>query len=216
MKKLTPDKWRSLLNYFVADADSLRPVLMKPFEQDGYVCATDTHVLLRVAKKYITDDYSTEQKTPNVANVVPEQNPIFAISANNLRDAFVRCGIDYNVMNVDCPYCDDQYEVEWEFTDSDGDKHTKWDTCPCCDGSGSIPNGSGHYLEVGECAIHAHFMLLLYRTMVELGIDKVKVSKGDRQQFLFGIAEGIDIVIMPAILKNRRSKGVTKLKTTRL
>lgn len=51
MRQLTPDGWRNLLYLFVADEETMRPVMMKPFEQGGYVCASDTHVLIRVAKK---------------------------------------------------------------------------------------------------------------------------------------------------------------------
>lgn len=130
--------------------------------------------------------------------------------------AFVQRGINYDDLKIPCYHCDDESEVEWEFTDSDGDKHTMWAECPCCGGSGSIPNGTNHYLEIGECTISAYFMLLLYRTMVELGIDKVNVSKGNRQQFLFEIADGIDVLVMPCILANKRVKGITKIKTTKV
>ena len=44
MKELTPNEWHKLLNRYVADAEAMRPVMMKPFEQDGYVCASDTHI----------------------------------------------------------------------------------------------------------------------------------------------------------------------------
>ena len=63
MKELTPNEWHKLLNRYVADAEAMRPVMMKPFEQDGYVCASDTHILIRVAKRYITNDYSTDKTT---------------------------------------------------------------------------------------------------------------------------------------------------------
>lgn len=216
MNELNPAQWRKLLRYFVADEETMRPVMRTPFEQNGYVCASDTRVLIRVAKKYITDDYTTDKKTPDVADVIPPSKPLFAIGIENLRAAFVQRGINYDDLKIPCYHCDDESEVEWEFTDSDGDKHTMWAECPCCGGSGSIPNGTNHYLEIGECTISAYFMLLLYRTMVELGIDKVNVSKGNRQQFLFEIADGIDVLVMPCILANKRVKGITKIKTTKV
>lgn len=216
MKELTPNEWHKLLNRYVADAESMRPVMMKPFEQDGYVCASDTHILICVAKRYITNDYSTDKTTPNVSRVVPEHNPQFAITIDNLRSAFVQRGINYDELTVDCPYCDEECEVEWKFEDNDGDTHTMWAECPCCNGTGFIPNGISHYIEIKERTVNAHFMLILYQTMIELGIDRAEVTIGDMQQILFTIADGIDIIIMPSILNNKRNKGISRVKISKL
>ncbi len=216
MKELNQTEWQILLNRFVADAEEMRPVLMKPFEQDGYVCATDTHVLLRVAKKFISEDYSTGKTTPNVARVVPEYKPLCAVTASNLRSAFSKRGIDYNELFVNCPHCDSENEVEWKFVDRDGDTHSMWAECPCCNGTGDVPNGINQYIEINDCIVNAHFMLILYQTMIELGIDKAEVSFGKMHQLLFTIADGIDIVMMSHNLDNKRSKGVTKLAITKI
>lgn len=141
MKELTQAEWRRLLTLFVADTEDMRPVLMKPFEQNGYVCATNSHALIRVAKKFISEDFSTDKLTPDVAGVMPEHNPISAITIDTLRGEFVRQQIDYDLTTADCPDCDDEGEVKWEYTDTDGDKHKMWAECPCCGGTGIIPNG---------------------------------------------------------------------------
>ncbi len=197
MKELNPMEWRRLLTSFVADAEEVRPVLMNPFEQNGYVCATDTRILIRVAKRFITDDYSTDKHTPDVASVMPEHNPISAISVQTLRGEFVRLQMDYDTDSVDCPYCDEEGDVEWEFTDSDGDRHTMWAECPCCDGVGLLPNGYNKKCQVIGATINAHYMLLVYRVMSTLGVDTTEITRGDREQILFHIADGIDVLVMP-------------------
>ena len=141
MKELTQAEWHRLLTLFVADAEDMRPALMKPFEQDGYVCATNAYIILRVAKRFISEDFSTDKHLPDVASVTPEHNPISAITIDTLRGEFVRQKIDYDTTTADCPDCDDEGEVEWEYTDTDGDKHKMWAECPCCGGTGIIPNG---------------------------------------------------------------------------
>lgn len=216
MKELTPNKWRNLLHEFVADAEEMRPVMMKPFEQDGYVCATDAHILIRVAKRFISDDYTTDKSTPNVTGVIPDYNPQYTVTVNNLRGAFVQRGIDYDNLAVECPYCDDDCEVEWTFEDHDGDTHTMWAECPCCAGTGYVANGINHYFEIKERTVNAHFMLILYQTMIELGIDRAEVTIIDMQQILFTIADGIDIIIMPYILNNKRNKGISRVKISKL
>lgn len=216
MKELNRNEWHKLLNRFVADAEAMRPVMMKPFEQDGYVCASDTHILIRVAKKYITEDYSTDKQTPDVARIMLEYNPQFAITAHNLRSVFVQRGIDYDELKVNCPHCDEECEVEWTFEDKDGDTHTMWAECPCCNGTGYVPNGKNHYIEIKEKTVRAYYMLILYQTMMELNIDRAEVSISDKQQIMFTLDDGVDVIIMPCNLDNKRSKGVSRIKTSKL
>ena len=59
-------------------------------------------------------------------------------------------------------------------------------------------------------------MLILYQTMIELGIDRAEVTIIDMQQILFTIADGIDIIIMPYILNNKRNKGISRVKISKL
>lgn len=197
MKELTPAEWNGLLTLFVAGPEEMRPVLMKPFEQDGYVCATNSYAILRVAKRFITDDYSTDKKLPNVAAVMPEHNPVSAITIDTLRGEFVRQQIDYDRTTVDCHHCDEDCEVVWEYTDRDGDKHEMYAECPCCGGTGNLPNGIGKKCEVIGSTVNAHYMLLLYHVMLALGVDKAEITRGKRDQILFHVVDGVDVVVMP-------------------
>lgn len=216
MRQLTPDGWRNLLYLFVAGEEEMRPVFMKPFGRDGYVCASDTHILIRVAKKYITDDYTTTAKTPDVRLIFPAQPPTFKINLRELRKAFTILGMDYDTTTIDCIECDSDCEVEWRYTDRDGDEHTKYAECPCCNGTGQAPNGADRYCEIGSNLVCAHFMLLLYRTMMELEIDEVKVSVGTLSPTMFYLADGIDIVVMPCILNKYSSKLRAPINMTKL
>ncbi len=216
MRQLTPDGWRNLLYLFVADEECMRPVMMKPFEQGGYVCASDTHVLIRVAKKYITDDYSTPAKAPDVSRIIPAQPPTSKICASELRKAFTILGMDYDTTTIDCIECDNDCEVEWKYTDRDGDEHTKYAECPCCNGTGRVPNGADKYCEIGSNLVCAYFMLLLYRAMMELKVEEVKVSAGCNRPLKFNIGDGIDIVVMPCILDKYSSKKRAPINMTKL
>lgn len=216
MKQISNSEWHRLLNLYVADEESMRPALMNPFEQDGYVCATDTHTLIRVDKKYITDDYTTQSKVPNVSKVIPVPNPTFAITDNELRKAFSILRIDYDATTVDCPECDDECEVEWEYTDRDGDKHTMYGECPSCNGTGRVPNGADKICEIGDKTICSHFILLLYHVMIALGIGEIKGTFGDKGQILFHVENGIDVVVMSCLLDKNSSKLRAPIKVTKL
>ena len=216
MRQLSPDGWRNLLNLFVAGEDEKRPVMMKPFEQGEYVCASDTHILIRVAKKYITDDYSTTAKTPDVSRIFSSAPPTLKISVRELRKAFTILGMDYDTTTIDCIECDSDCEVEWKYTDRDGDEHSKWAECPCCNGTGRVPNGADKYCEIDSNLVCAYFMLLLYRAMMELEVDEVKVTTGCNRPIMFNIGDGIDVVVMPCILNKYNSKLRTPIKTSQL
>lgn len=196
MKQITPQEWRKLLTLFVANNDEIRPVFMKPFEQRGYVCATNGQILIRVAKGYIKEDFESTMKAPDVAAVIPTRNPQFAITLSALKGKFVRQHIDYDLTTVPCPHCDDECEVEWAFTDKDGDRHTMWAKCPCCHGSGREPNAIGKTCKVAGMTVNAHYMLLVYRVMSSLEIGAVDVTVGSRRQLLFHVADGVDVMTM--------------------
>lgn len=188
-----------LLTLFVADADEMRSVFTKPFEQGGYVCATNGQILIRVAKAYIAEDFSTTMKAPDVEAIMPAHDPQSVITLSAFKGEFVRQHIDYDLTEVPCPHCDDECEVQWVFIDKDGDSHTMWAKCPCCHGSGREPNAIGKTCKVLGMTVNAHYMLLIYHVMLKLGIDSVDVTVGSRRQLLFHIADGVDIIVMTIV-----------------
>lgn len=180
------------------------------------MCASDTHILIRVAKKYITDDYSTTAKAPDVSRTIPANTPTFKISVRELRKAFVILGMDYDTTTIECIECDNDCEVEWKYTDRDGDEHSMWAKCPCCNGTGHVPNGVDKYCEIGNNFVCAYFMLLLYRAMMELEVDEVTVSASSMSPLMFNLGYGIDIIVMPCILDKYSSKLKAPVKMNKL
>ena len=200
MKELTPAEWRHLLYLFVAGEEEMRLALTKPFEQYGYVCATNSRIILRVSKKFISEDFSTDRRVPYVADGLPRHNPVAGITIDAFRNEFVRQKMCYDVTTAECPYCNDEYEVKWEHTDIDGDRHEMWAECPICKGTGSIPNGMNKKCQVLCTTFNVHYMLLIYHVMLALDVDKVEVTPSSKGgPFLFHIADGVDVAAMPCI-----------------
>lgn len=196
MKKLNADQWRNILYKFTSDED-IRPGLQKPFEQGGYICSTDAHVVLRVDKTLIPksdDDYTPKGHVPNVAAVMPKPKPTFTISLIDLRSNLVALGLDYNRTTKDCPECYGSGDVDWYYTDRDGDTHTKIDECPYCEGVGEIHNGNDRYCTIGNKATLAYFLILTHFVMEALGADTLKCTWG-RSSILLNIADGVDILV---------------------
>lgn len=199
MKHLSPIEWRMLLNLFTCGPDEMRPPLEKPFGQSGYVCATDTHIVIQVDDRLIDGDFINNPKAPDVAKVIPKGKSTHFVSVGALRSVLASLDIDYNRFNEECPECDDDCEVEWDYTDKDGDKHHMYAECPCCHGSGNIPNGIRHIVEINNTLFSAHHILLIYRAMTMLGITETTILPGAMyRSWRFNLADGITVVVMPA------------------
>lgn len=198
MKKLTAVQWQSLLYKFTADED-FRPGIQKPFMQGGYICATNAYIVLRVNRKLIppsNDDYVPKGYVPNVTAVMPNPNPTptFTITIKAIRECLVALGLNYDILTKNCPECDGSGDVDWYYTDRDGDTHTMVDKCPCCDGMGEVANGDDRYCAIGDRATLAHFMILTHYVMNSLGIETLKCTWG-KGNLLFNLSDGVDILV---------------------
>lgn len=199
MKNLNAEQWRHLLYKFTSDED-FRPGLQQPFEQDGYVCATESHVVLRVNKNLIpksNDDYAPKHRVPTVAKVMPTPNPTFTISLKEIQSCLVALGLNYDHLTKTCPECGGSGDVDWYYTDRDGDTHTKIDDCPCCGGSGEIQNGSDRYCSIGDRATLAYSMILVQYTMTALGVNTLRCTwhRMGKCSLLLNLADGVDILV---------------------
>lgn len=195
MKQLNADQWRRILYKFTADED-FRPGIQKPFEQWGYICATDAYVVLRVDKTLIPESsgkYIPKGHVPAVSKVMPKPNPTFTISLKDLRGCLVALGLDYRTTKS-CPECDGSGDVDWYYTDRDGDTHTNVDDCPYCGGTGEIDNGCDRYCTIGDKAILAYLMILTHYAMESLGIETLKCTWGNGR-LLFNLEDGVDILV---------------------
>lgn len=215
MNKLSPIQWRRLLCEFAAD-NELRPALSLPFEQGEYIFSTDTHVIIRVNKSLVDKgdyDYSPKRKVPDASAVFPAHAPSFSISSEELGKAFAKLGIDPDDTTVKCPECGGSGEVDWEYTDHDGDTHIMVADCPCCDGDAYIPNGADSYCLINGKAILTNFMLKIHCTMRRLEVDALRCTHA-HGTILFCLLPGIDVLAVTCPHNNTAKSA--KIKTAKL
>lgn len=98
--------------------DGLRQWMSKPFEQDGFIYATDSMVLIRISKSIINEVFDSIEK-PICQSIIPSSNCSELISVNN---------IDF-----------EQYKTENELIESVDEKE-----CGLCDGSGKMTESYYH------------------------------------------------------------------------
>ena len=199
---MNQDQILHVLRSFAGD-DEFRPVFLAPFEYRDYVCASNTYALIRVSKDLAPGDFSTKYCVPDIDKIIPPHQPIFIVTLDNLRLALIQAGIDYNRSTTDCPHCKGEGIVEWTFTDNDDDTHTKDDDCPCCDGSGELPNGFDKLITLGEFTFVGSLIRMLYEAMGTLALPRAEVSIS-KQTHRFRLSDKVDVALMPTLSTKKR------------
>lgn len=199
----------ALLNLFVADDITCRPMLEKPIEQDGYINATDTHIAIRIPKSKSCLSFK-EGDSPKFARVFPKSNPEFAISFDSIEKAIAKCKLDINELYETCPDCGGGGTVEWEYTDTHGQKHCIDEECPVCDGDGKSRQGEGIYIQLGDKVFSAHYFIRLYQAMRSLEVGIIKITPNGNFAWLFEPCKGVEIVLMPCSSELREATAKIK------
>lgn len=203
--KISSSKESALLDIFIYREDDMRPSLENPMEQDGYICATDTRIAIRIRKEMLNGEYECRE-SPKFARVFPAGKREYFITDRDIINAIAKCGLE-EVMYVDCPECCGSGTVDWYYHDKDGDTHTHEDECPVCGGDGNAFNGLKNFIFLDkEYGFQAHYLIRILKAMRLLGADVVWVTPNKANGWLFEPCEGVEIVLMP------RSTYLTKVK----
>jgi len=195
---------RELLKLFYG-SDNRREVLRQPFLQDGKVCASDGYVLIRIDSSLCEGSYEEKPgglTPPRTASVVPEATTYIAVTRQQIERALERAS---EKQNRQCPECKGSGDVTWEYRDRNYHTHTMEETCPVCDGSGTIDDYTVIKYQFIACgkALGYHAVKTLLAAMSWLGIDAIRlVNAGEPMLFK---PEGIDveILMMPQIRDDR-------------
>lgn len=195
------DNEKLLLEIFTEqDEETYRLWTLEPFEQDGYIVATDTRALIRVMKELTEGEYK-HRDDPNVAIVIPKPNPQFAITREELRKVLTMMPntgfAPYFQRFCDCPECDGRGDVEYEYRHKNwSDTSTTMAECPVCGGDGRAYVGYDTGIDIRGKVFVAQYIILLHNAMSALNADVVKVTPA-KSGWMFQPQDGIDILIMP-------------------
>lgn len=213
---------KELLNLYTAK-DDYRPVLQHPFLQDGKVCATDGYMLIRIDAAKCDGEYSDKPEgltPPITAPVIPTPNTSEPLTRQQLEEALRQAPEEESRK---CPDCGGSGLVQWEYTSKIGERHTRYEECPVCDGSGEVAT----YTAITcQFTLHGspfcrHILEVLLRTMKLLGTDTLTIIAGPWEQRglptvmpILLAADGVEILAMPQ-LRSDRLKEI-KIKKERL
>ena len=206
-----------ILNLYT-DPDSLRDVLKAPFEQNGYVVASDGYCLIRIEKSVINGSYN-HQDYPKIAGegsekLFPSTNHGCRMSIDDFREAIKDAPQieETKVVRdaVKCEECEGEGSVVWVYEASARDYEEEYD-CPVCNGCGyskEIKEKTGRMIADPEAAtmIQDRYFLVrnierMIRTMELLEADDVWLRFDtqrpyEQMQFEF-VSKKVDGLMMP-------------------
>lgn len=192
---------RKLLMLFY-DSDNDREVLRQPFLQDGKVCASDGHVLIRIDSNLCEGSYDEKPgglTPPRTASVVPTATTDIAVTRQQIERALEQAPEE---RSRQCPECGGSGDVTWEYRDRHYDIHRMEETCPVCDGSGTVNDYTviKYQFIVCDKPFSYHYVKTLLAAMSWLGIDAIRLVNADAQPMLFKPENmDVEILLMPQI-----------------
>lgn len=108
------------------------------FRQDGYVVATDGHIMVRIPVGSVVDGEGiAEQDRPNVNRVIPEHFDKPRVLRVKAIEAALEKAPKVDAQRV-CPECHGGGTVRWNYEGVE-DYYEDEFRCPCCRGKGYVP-----------------------------------------------------------------------------
>lgn len=125
-----------IISHFVAN-DECRPVLNKAYQQNGFVYASNSHIVIKVPKELCAKEYDevtiNEKKIPNFEKFMNEveMTLISEININQILPCIENIKIKLAGYETDCEKCDGEGEIECKCCGNTSD-------CEECKGTGKI------------------------------------------------------------------------------
>lgn len=201
LEKITIDE---LIQQFTSK-DILKPGMLNPCLINGFVVATNGHVLIKVKQDFVSGSYKYVDGFPNVDKVLNSpllEQPVF-FNKELLRERFDK----YRVIPVydmkECKECEGDGWLECDL----GHDHE----CEKCKGKGETKNGiiGQEFLfnrNEGDCSLanalfNPNYAYLLIKCADIISEETIRLVSGKEPTdfHLFEIGDNITIVIMPVM-----------------
>lgn len=119
----------------------------------------------------------------------------------------------------ECPECDGSGEVEYEYTDSNGDIHYKDCDCPLCDGTGErddyeeVETGrmilpKNRTFGLGDQIIDAYYLTRIVTALRLMGFERMTWKSQQFGANIFDVCDGMVVLIMSRLEKGESHKDI--------
>lgn len=208
---------------FYTASDELRPVMQEIHkDEDGYIYATDAHVLIRIPADKVGNEYKSVEKFPKAGKLISEalnrpDNISRTIAVDDLIMVLSKAKWYKEVKGDDCPDCDGSGDVVCEAC---GHSHD----CERCNGEGEINKHITEFsllheedyfvVKIDQQCFRASFLHILAISAKVAGFDTLEFIT-DRTATSPGLFKFDDVVIliMPCLSDNPAMVLKTKIIT---
>lgn len=220
---------------FCADPENelLRKWMQEPWvnEKTGDVWASEGHYSL-ILKRSLVSGRLRKYHYGNNVNI-PQADMHATIEFSDIDAAYDKAEKYPEAITVptgkiiECEDCNGTGEVTWEYEDLDGYTHDLIDTCPVCDGDGTVVEKTVKL--TGKMLVKPDQLFKLHNTffnidnmmrvvdgLKKLGFTKfVRLNEGLCEASLFEVAEGVTLLLMPIIGDGNTARKIISIKISK-
>ena len=198
-------EYEKLLELFVSKNDYLRPLLLEPFKEENYVCASDAHSVIRVhicqlpfKLMYVKDSSLRATQKLEVKKNCEEIISVKRMAAAIGKLPKVR----------KCPECKGAGDVDYVYNSKfDGCQYSISEYCPVCDGRGTITHRFA--VKIGEYYFTLEQLLKLRKACDYVGVRSVEWIYKSPDLNVFELTQHVRVGFT-AVIIDRESDEVRK------
>jgi hypothetical protein len=187
-----------LIRQFVA-SDSFRPAMMKVSLQDGYLYATDAHIVGKINADLCVQKYESVEKYPNAEKIISEHKSIETkeISVEQLFHELMKIECCFKPKMIKCENCDGDGVYICDHCDSECD-------CKECAGTGKVAVKELELTSEYDCNLFGKkyklkYLDLIIKTAVYLEVKEIKISNSEGNGTIFKVGD-FTILLMPVFV----------------
>lgn len=207
-------------------SDSVSVFKQNPYyeTQRKKVFATDGRILIMMDPSMLSESYEEVEK-PSIYTVFRDSMEGY-FTFESLKKVFESFEMEKELVLIEegqeCEECKGLGEVEWEYTDKDGEMHFRYADCPSCKGEGKaedvfkstgfmIPTEDA-IVRIGKSFFRGILAQKLLWAMEYFNVDKAAFAEGDIS-INITLNNGVKIAVAP--LEPYEFQNVVTLETTK-
>lgn len=178
-------------------SDSLRPAMTKVSLQDGYLYATNAHIVGKIKADLCVQNYATVEEYPNAEKVISEHKSFEkkTASVDTLFNDLMKIECCFKPKMIDCDNCDGDGVYVCDHCNSECD-------CKECGGTGQVAGNELELTSEHDCILFGkkyklQYLDLIIRTAVYTGVKKIEISNGEGARGTIFSVGDFTILLMP-------------------
>lgn len=178
-------------------SDNLRPAMTKVSLQDGYLYATDAHIVGKIKADLCVQNYVPVEKYPNAESVISDHVSIErkTVSVEQLFNELMKIECCFRPKMIECDNCGGDGTAVCDHCNSEYD-------CKECDGTGEVPGKELELTSEYECILFSRkyrlkYLDLIIRTAVYTGVKEIEISNSEGTKGTLFYVGDFTILVMP-------------------